>query len=179
VTILGQHTAHELTDLLDAYDYQLGQLDAAGQRVSATWMAADDAGYLGWIADLASFKARYVPVAAKGRASAAACLLQDTGLVEDDWIACTVAFSPLNALDLRMRQAPAAVAAQAPTYPANPQPTAPDADLGAFKAADVATRGIDAAVKAAGSSLMPSTKTLVIAGVCAALGLGLVLKVAK
>lgn len=147
MTVLGAHTVAELRDLLNAYNYQQGELEKAADGARDHWVSQDAAGWTQWKADYDSWNASYQPVrtAANTLLAATATTLQNVVTAEPQYQDLAKAFAPMADLDRRFRQGPAA--AVAPSYGANPQPTAPDADLGAYKATDAGTRAMPDFVK--------------------------------
>lgn len=126
MTILGAHTAHELSDLLDA---KVHDVAAYADNVSRANTSAP--GWAAWLADWQSFLEGWGPVAdtaaeavASGKAS---WLGWDTDTEEDAYQSVLVAIHPLD--DLARRWTFGTFTAT-PT----PQPTAPDADLGTLNA---------------------------------------------
>lgn len=194
MTIAGSHTVAELRDVLNAYNYQQDQLAKAADGGRDNWVAKDAAGWNQWKADYDSWNASYQPVrdAANTLLAATATMLQNVTTCEPQYQALATAFAPMADLDRRFRQGPSA--AVAPSYDQNPQPTAPDADLGAYQASDAATRAMPDAVKTGIATFAPglvpqtadaknytpiSTTTWVLLAAGLVVGLGVVIKVAK
>jgi len=147
MTILGQHTGGELRDLLRAYDYQLAQLQEAAAAAAPAWSRSDPGEHDRWTADFAAWQASYHPVRQTAADSIAGWFEVDaTDTRETEYQALAAAFAPLADFDRRMRAAPAA-ASSAPTYPNNPQPSAPDADRGAYVAVDAGIAAMPAPVR--------------------------------
>jgi hypothetical protein len=156
--IRGQHTVHELHDLMAAYAFEQAALADAYSQSATAWAAADPASFAAWSAAWGNFQARIAPVwqrsqASEGAASATSTPSWDTvlaldtgGDVFDDlvtaWGDASATAPGLNTLDRELRATPAAHP-YAPTYKGLPQPTAPDLDLAAYKLADRAVRWIE------------------------------------
>lgn len=137
MTILGDHTVHELSELRDALTAQLGDLQTAYQTGAGAWAANNPQAFGSWIA-------RYdAAMPAWGAALDQAELtldltpqaLWDLEVAEQDYQGLAAAFAPFEALDGFLR-VPANGFPQAdlPNYSNTPQPTAPDADLAVGKA---------------------------------------------
>lgn len=197
MTLNGAHTIAELRDLMNAYDSQFSALSQAFDAAAASWHAADDAGATQWKADFDAWNAgSWQPARdhANTVLAGTSTVLQDIETDESTYQATAAAFAPMTDLDRRFRQAPTQVAAKAPTYADTPQPVAHDADLGAYKATDAATRAmpnvIKTAIATAAPGLVPKTAdqsnykaltgtqwALIIGGTV--VGLGVILKIAK
>ncbi|MDP9002365.1 MAG: hypothetical protein M3O46_19915 [Myxococcota bacterium] len=182
MTVFGSHTVHELSDQVTLQDAREAALARAGDLAAGAWEAADSRGHAQWVADFAAWLHAYQAPRAAAHAAVLGtpANLWDLVPAEDVYVAFVAAFHPWSDLNRRMIAAPASVAAFAPTKADDPPPgNAPDADLGVFKRADVATHAIDAAgasVASAVASVVPSTTKLAIVG---ALGLGALLLVAR
>jgi hypothetical protein len=182
MTILGKHTISELRDLLKAYDYQFDELSRAFDTASSEWANADTGGRDTWKRDFDAWNAStWQPARNRANTSLAgtATSLQDITTDEPTYQATATAFAPLVDFDRRLRTAPKAAAAYAPDYKSNPQPTAVDADLGAYKSADASTKVIEAAAKAANPLAGLSTTQKILYGAAAFVGLALFVKIAK
>lgn len=206
MTIGGQHTLHELSDLVTNLDSFVATMSASDANSWQTWSANDPAAADDWQRDWQSFVNRWgaASQAAHGAISnmtgAGPSTLGDalaapiSGLVEDfaivtggqaPWDTITneplyqatlLAYDPGNGdptafPDLDRRWSAQTVAPQ-PVYTVT-QPTAPDADLGAYKAADKGVQAVQAIASKAGAlvkSALPPTWVMV-AGAAAALAL--------
>jgi hypothetical protein len=184
MTILNHHSVAELRDWLAALDYQTGQVAAAYAAFAPGWQTHDAAAHQDWSADWKAFQTRYGIARAKalgsiGRAQLEVAVPDSMIPVEDEWQGVLHAVSRTRGLtakgdfqDLHDRL----VAAQGKPIDLSktPQPTATDADLGAYKIADAAIRAGEAAAR----DLKPSkgTGTLVIVGLGLILGVVLATK---
>lgn len=182
MTIMGSHTAHELSELLDNFEGFVSSVAKAYADGWHTWAYNDPAAADDWTRDWDSFRARWAKASTAAHAAVdagkASFLGWDASTNEAAYQALLLAYKPsdgdptsLPDLDRRWR---AAGKAPPPVYVAI-QPTAPDADLGAYKAADAGLKEVQAIAKAA----MPSTTKLVIAAVGFAVLAGIIVKVAK
>lgn len=183
MTILGKHTVHELSDLWNAYGFELDRLQGAGENAAQAWMAADNAGAQAFATAYNAARA-----ALETFADTVTGFLSDIGPSStptwDDWPAWSLtqgdiftelanAVGPLIAkADRLFRSAPAAIAAQAPSYDGMPRPTAPDADLKAFQLTDTALKKVEQA-----ATFATSSATMLALGIV--LGIGLVVAIRK
>ncbi len=145
MTILNQHTVHELDDLVKALSYQVAQVTSAYQQC-ASWKVRDPQGYAAWASDLSKATATWARVshAAMKVIGLTPHLGWDVVPAEGDYQAVAKAFEPFEDLIRTfIRESQCTL-----SMPSVPQPTAPDADLVAFKATDSATRWIDKEAKA-------------------------------
>ena len=167
MTILGKHTQRELSELVNNFD---GFVAAMQHTIDTggldSWQLAAPLDANAWRADWARFLARYHPAAAAARAAVGTTLAWDVLTAEPEYQALVVAFKPsdgaptsFDELDRRLRVANA----QAPDY-APTQPTAPDADLGAYKAADAGLQALGSLAQAAKASLPSPTNPWVLLG---------------
>jgi hypothetical protein len=184
MTVLGHHTVAELRDWLSALDYQAGQIANAHGAFAPTWKVRDAAALSHWEEDWQAFVARYGAARAKARAAIARAQFEigvpDSLIpVEDEWNGVQHALTKTPGTtskgdfqDLYNRLA--AAQAKPIDMSATPQPTATDADLNVFKAADATIR----AGEAAGRELAPSkgTGAMVVIGAGLALALLLALR---
>jgi hypothetical protein len=184
VTILNHHTVAELRDWLAALDYQIGQVAAAHAAFATIWELRDPVAHHEWAGDWKALQTRYGIARAKalgaiGRAQLEFGVPDSMIPVEDEWQGVLHALSHTVGVtakgdfqDLHDRL----VAAQGKPIDLSktPQPTATDADLGAYKIADAAIRAGEAAAR----DLKPSkgTGTLVIVGLGLILGVVLATK---
>lgn len=182
MTIAGFHTKHELGDLVAALDGQVQTMIGAIRSGFDAWNRASPGAAGAWKARWEVFYPRWVAAVAEARDASQPLISADVETAEPDYLALQAAFhgafdgDPFGfpALDRDLRaKAGAGGAVAAPTYDVA-QPTAPDADLAGFQAADSAAKALEKV--AAGAT---SPKTLIVAGLALAVGLGLVLKVAK
>jgi hypothetical protein len=179
MTVLGRHSVGELRDWLASIDYEMAQIASAYGLFAPVWQAQDPGSHQDWAADWAALQTRYG--AARGRAqSLLARARLELGIpdsvlpAEDEWQAVRhalartpgqVAKGDLQDLYARLEGAqgkPVDVSRV-------PQPTAPDADLAAFKAADATIRAGESAAR----QITPSKTTgaLLVVGLGFALGL--------
>lgn len=175
MTVLGQHTVNETLDLIRAKDTETG---AYGSERAALPSAPDAT----WDDDWATLLSKYT--AAKSdfdleRTTVTAA----TPLVSDDWRTTETTYqgilrslqqvdgtvSPGDLQDLANRFL--AAGGKAPDVGKAIQPTAPDADLNAYKAADAGVQDIAKAGTAVKGAL---TSKWVIGGACVAGLVGLV-----
>jgi len=186
MTVLGHHTVAELRDWLSALDYEAGQIASAYATFAPTWQAQDAATHHEWASDWKALQARYH--AARARAQFATLRAQiDVGVpdsmipVEDEWQGVLHALAKTPGAvgkgdfqDLYNRLS--AAQGKPVDVSKTPQPTATDADLSAYKAADVVIRAGESAARALSPSrVSPGTKILVGGGIL--LGLLLTAKV--
>jgi hypothetical protein len=184
MSVLGHHSVGELRDWLVDIDYQTAQIGAAYEAFAPAWQAQDTAAQHEWAGEWKALQARYA--AARGKAQAAIFRAKlDVGIpdslipVEDEWQAVLHALARTPGAvakgdfqDLYTRL----VAAQGKPVDLSkmPQPTAPDADLNVYKAADAVIRAGEAAAR----QITPSktTGTLIVVGLGLALGVLLATK---
>jgi len=171
MSVFGHHSVGELRDWLSAIEYQTGQLAAAYAAFGPAWQAKDAAGHNEWADDWRAFQARYG--AARARAQSAIERARwEVGVpdsvipVEDEWQAVlhALARSPgtTGKGDFQDLNARLVVAQGRPVdMSKTPQPTAVDADLSVYKAADTAIRvGENAARTMTGAKMSPVAKLL-------------------
>lgn len=173
MTFLNHHTVAELRDWLAAIDYQVNQVAAAYVAFVPTWQAKDATAYAEWAADWQRFQTRYAAAHAKAqRAIARAFGMPDSvSPVEDEWQEVLHALSRTAGVSAKgdfqdLHDRLVAVLGKPIDLSKTPQPTATDADLDAYKAADAAIKAGEAAVR----SVTPSRGT----GALIVVGLGLV-----
>lgn len=140
MTIFGQHTVHELQELIAAKDVEMNDLVNAGTSYKPTWDASDSASSTQWQTDLTALQARYNT--ARTNAESVIALSENSAIspdylpAESSWQAIltsvqqvpgTVTAGDLQDLYNRL------VAVTGYAYKSNvPQPTALDADLNAY-----------------------------------------------
>lgn len=187
MTILGAHTLHELSDLLvnlNGFVTDMGKTYDAGW---ADWSNKQPAEADDWKRDWTSFMNRWTPVmsdaVSKVEDGKSSTLGWDLTTDENTYQSVLLAYKPSDGdptsfddLDRRLRAGKDAP--PPPVYHVVP-PSAPDSDLGAYKAADQGVKAVQTTVSAAKSTLMPSTKNLIIGGTIAAVVLGIIVKIAK
>lgn len=140
MTIFGQHTVHELDDLLKALSYEVDQISRASADCAA-WKQRDPQGYSAWTSEWSKFIAEWAHVShvAMRRVELTPHATWDYVPLEDDYQRLLRAFQPSHELERRfLRESQCTV-----TMSAVPQPTAPDFDLQAYQAADSATKWIE------------------------------------
>jgi hypothetical protein len=179
MTFLGHHALGELRDWLAAIDYEAGQIGSAYAAFAPTWQAQDPVAHRAWLGDWQSLQSRYGVARAKAQ-SAIGHARWEVGVpdsmipVEDEWQGVLHALSKTPGAtgtgdfqDLYNRL----TAAQGRPVDMSklPQPTAADADLTAYKAADTVIRAGEAVAR----QITPSKGT----GTLVVVGLGLVLGV--
>lgn len=144
------HSAHELSDLLNALTYQVGQITNAFNSAKAQWQANDSAGQQAWATQYQSALTAWTPIATECATFVQAIRMQAAGNVlaaDWDWApaisntgidlfdALAKAFMPFEDLDRELRRS-RTYPGPLPTYPDTPQPTAPDFSLAAYQVAD-------------------------------------------
>jgi hypothetical protein len=184
MSVLGHHSVGELREWLVDLDYQMEQIGAAYSSFAPAWQAQDAPSHREWAGEWTSLQTRYGAARAKAQGAIFRSKL-DVGIpdsllpVEDEWQAVlhalartpgTTAKGDLQDLYDRL----AAAQGRPIDLSKRPQPTAPDADLVAFKTADAALRAGEAAVR----EITPSktTGTWVVVGLGLALGVLLATK---
>ena len=179
MTILGHHTVAELRDWLAAVDYQANQIAGSFKSFAPTWSAHDGATARDWSSDWSAFLSRYRTARARallviGRAQVELGIPDSVIPVEDEWqgVQNALARTPGSIAkgdfqDLYNRLS--AAQAKPIDMSATPQPTAVDADLGAYKAADAVIRAGENVARTVAPS--KSTGVMVLLGV--GLGFGL------
>ena len=155
MTLFGAHVVSEVSDLLNVWDARILQLQDQANAYYDTWEKKDAAGHADWMKDWDALVARWAP--AKDHAKTiilATPHMQDYTPAENVWQELLNALAPgqtghINKGDFDDLSARMTAAGKPAVYTgaANAQPTAVDADLGAYKAADTAVKGIDAAGK--------------------------------
>jgi hypothetical protein len=101
-TINGAHTIHELSDLLDVFQYKVDSLRKAYETSRDDWQNADFMGFPAWEKDWQTFLARYQPVADWTRARIADG--KKSGTAETALSAASMVFHPLSALGIQGNQ---------------------------------------------------------------------------
>lgn len=205
MTISGQHTLHELADLLSNFDSFAATLAAAHDSGWQAWSATDPAAADDWQRDWDSFVARWTPASQTAHARIQTVSTGDVALaglsaaltdplgglkvlyaeatgtqtdldkVTDEALyqATLAAWNPSDGdptgFDELQRRWGAQKAAPQPTYTVT-QPTAPDADLGAYKAADKGVQAVQRVAQQAGAlvkSALPPTWVMLLGGAAA------------
>jgi hypothetical protein len=173
--ILGMHTIGELSDLLDALSYTVGQLTAAYNECADAWKAADAASHDAWKADFDKGLARFGT--AWDEAHALLWLPDLTPIVDilpgvlpsaatKAWKDVTSTIHTFTELDRRMR---AAGICSSPTYKDMPQPTRSDVDLKAYNLSGDVLAGIKKGVRAVGEAATSPVPWLAAGGILALL----------
>lgn len=167
------HTAHELRNLWDAYQFEVQALNHALANAWGAWSKADAAGFQQFNSDWATFSQAFslfgevvdrvlAPVVGasgdedttpaydpenltQGDQFDRLVALFVTGTPDGDPSATTYTTTSFNGLDARFRTGPAA--SFAPSYVGIPQPDAPDLGLSAYKFTDAAYTAIGNAAK--------------------------------
>jgi len=181
MTVLEHHSVAELRDWLSAIDYEIGQVGAAYAAFAPAWQAQDSAAHQDWASDWKSLQSRYGAARAKAqsvldRARFVVGVPDSMIPAEDEWqgVVRALAKTPgaIAKGDFQDLCNRIGTAQGRPVELSKiPQPTAADADLNVFKAADTAIRAGEAAVR----KITPSkgAGALVVLGL--GLGVGLVL----
>jgi hypothetical protein len=145
-TIAGVPTAHELWDLMMALDYQVAQLALWQTGCIAAWAKTDAASANAWAAAfnkaVPAWVAEYEKEAAYVDGVIEGSVSWDLYPSGSEWSAILDAFAPFHDL---FRQAAAQTACAAPSFPATPQPTAPDLDLSTYLLAGRALAAVSSA----------------------------------
>ena len=184
MTVLGHHTVGELRDWLAAIDYQAAQVASAYAAFAPTWQVQDAPAHREWAGEWTSLQSRYGAARARAQGAITRAKLEigipDSMIpVEDEWqgVLHALAKTPGTSAksdfqDLYNRL----VAAQGKPIDMSkiPQPTAVDADLSAYKAADTVIKTGEAVAR----KVTPSkgTGTLVVVGLGLVLGILLATK---
>jgi hypothetical protein len=145
MTILGQHTVHELDDLVKALSYQVSQITTANLNCKG-WPQRDPQGYANWADQLAKATTAWGDVvhSVMRRIELTPELTWDVVPAEGDFQAIAKAFEPFEDLTRTfMAQAQCAI-----SFDKTPQPTAPDLDLTAYKVSDSAVKWVEKQEKA-------------------------------
>jgi hypothetical protein len=184
MTVLGQQTVAELRDLLAAKDYTVRQIEQAYAEFAPSWSSRDAAAATQWKADWTAFRKRYDVARAGAQHAidfAKLTPVSDSLLPADsEFQAVLRALKQVDGTitkgDLQDLYSRISSAGKAPDVSQTPQPTAPDADLRAYKAADTAVKTVEQAERAVAKSAESALSPKVV--VFGLLGLGLVLGVA-
>jgi hypothetical protein len=140
MTILGQHTVHELNDLVNALSYEVTQTQAAG--ISCTsWMQRDPTAYADWSTKLMQAMGGWSTAVhvAMVRIDETPQSMWDVVPAEPHFQDCLKAFAPFDDLIrtfMGVSQCPIALDKV-------PQPTAADLDLNMYQGADKATKWLE------------------------------------
>jgi len=140
MTILGQHTVHELNDLVNALSYEVSQTMKANVACTS-WMQRDPKAFANWNTQLMQAMAGWSTAVhvAMVRIDETPQALWDTVPAEQHFQDCLTAYHPFDDLIRTFIQV-----AQCPiSFDAMPQPTAADFDLSAYQSADKATKWIE------------------------------------
>jgi hypothetical protein len=139
MTILGEHTVHELNDLVTALSYEVSQTMKANIACT-TWAQNDPQAFADWNTKLMQTMAGWSTAVhvAMVRIGETPQALWDTVPAEAHFQDCLTAYHPFDDLIRTfMQQSQCAI-----SFDQMPQPTAPDFDLDAYKSADKATKWI-------------------------------------
>jgi hypothetical protein len=140
VTILGEHTVHELNDLVTALSYEVSQTMKANIACT-TWAQNDPKAFADWNTKLMQTMAGWSTAVhvAMVRIGETPQALWDTVPAEAHFQDCLTAYHPFDDLIRTFMQQ-----SQCPiSFDQMPQPTAADFDLDAYKSADKATKWIE------------------------------------
>lgn len=140
MTILGQHTVHELDDLVKALGFEVQQIQA-GAVACRGWMLRDPQAFATWNTQLINAMAGWSKAVsiAKMRIDETPQALWDTVPAEPHFQGCLDAFKPFDDLTRTFLQQSGCTI----SFDGMPQPTAPDFDLRGYQVADRATKWID------------------------------------
>jgi hypothetical protein len=161
MTILGEHTAHELSDLLTAKQANVAALSAAAMQAGASVDTTSPA-WNAWLARYTSFLNAWNDTAANAQKiveNDESSILGWDYTTEESWYnAVLTASDPISGLSVDFAKIPGNPQANYGATSVTPQPTAPDADLStlnALNAAPVVGAGgaIDQGVAAATSAV--------------------------
>jgi hypothetical protein len=148
MTILGKHTVAEIRDLLNAYNYQYDSLSRAFDGAKSQWLSQEPTTATQWKNDFDAWNSDvWQPARTKANTvlNSTVTTMQTLTTDETTYQMLAASFLPLTDFDRRFRASSVRVAA--PKYENNPQPQAPDADLGAYKNVDAGTQAMPDAVK--------------------------------
>lgn len=140
MTILGEHTVHELNDLVTALSYEVSQTMKANVSCTA-WAQRDPNAFADWNTKLLQAMSGWSDAVhvAMVRIGETPQALWDTIPAEAHFQGCLTAFAPFHDLIRTFEQQ-----SQCPiSFDQMPQPTAPDFDLNVYKSADTATKWIE------------------------------------
>jgi hypothetical protein len=140
MTILGEHTVHELNDLGNALSYEVSQTMKASVACTS-WMQRDPKAFADWNTALMQAMGGWSTAVhiAMVRIDETPQALWDTVPAEPHFQGCLTAYHPFDDLIRTFIQV-----SQCPiSFDAMPQPTAPDFDLSAYQSADKATKWIE------------------------------------
>ncbi len=185
MTILGLHTAHELSDLLDAKNSNINSLSAALAGVTSS-VDLSDPTWAKWMSDYQAFMASWATANSYASTLVAADKASLTGwdytTEEAAYAQILSVLPPFDDLVSRWASLPSnpdpTEANAAPT----PQPTAPDSDLNTFNASAPVANAVDQVVADAESaakavsSALSSPKLLIVAGAVGLLAVLLVVR---
>jgi hypothetical protein len=140
MTILGEHTVHELDDLVKALGFEVQQIQAANIACRA-WMQRDPQAFATWNTQLIQAMAGWSKAVgiAKTRIDETPQALWDAMPAEAHFQGCLDAFHPFEDLIRTFLQQSGCTV----SFDGVPQPTAPDFDLRQYQLADRATKWID------------------------------------
>jgi hypothetical protein len=140
MTILGEHTVHELNDLVNALSYEVTQTQKAIIACTA-WAQRDPAAFADWNTKLVQAMAPWSDAlhVAMVRIGETPQALWDAVPAEAHYQGCLTAYHPFDDLIRTFIQA-----SQCPiSFDQMPQPTANDLDLSVYQGTDKATKWIE------------------------------------
>jgi hypothetical protein len=140
MTILGEHTVHELNDLVNALSYEVSQTMKANVACTS-WMQRDPKAFADWNTKLVQAMTGWSTAVhiAMVRIDETPQALWDTVPAEPHFQGCLTAYAPFDDLIRTFIQA-----SQCPiSFDQMPQPTAADFDLDVYKSTDKATKWIE------------------------------------
>jgi hypothetical protein len=161
MTILGQHTVHELNDLVKALSYEVSQIMAANVACTS-WAQRDPKAFADWNTQFVQAMAGWSPAVhiAMTRIDETPQAMWDVVPAEPHFQGCLKAFVPFHDVIRTFMQV-----SQCPiSFDNMPQPTATDTDLDVYKSADKATKWIEKTGQAAAGKTK-SYAPVVVAGV--------------
>jgi hypothetical protein len=159
VTILGEHTVHELNDLVTALSYEVSQTMKANIACT-TWAQNDPKAFADWNTKLMQTMAGWSTAVhvAMVRIGETPQALWDTVPAEAHFQGCLTAYHPFDDLIRTfVQQSQCSI-----SFDQMPQPTAADFDLDAYKSADKATKWIEQQGSAAASKAKSYVPVLVL-----------------
>jgi hypothetical protein len=140
MTILGEHTVHELNDLVNALSYEVTQTQKA-IIACTSWAQRDPAAFADWNTKLVQAMAPWSDAlhVAMVRIGETPQALWDAVPAEAHYQGCLTAYHPFDDLIRTFMQASQCSI----SFDQMPQPTANDLDLSVYQGADKATKWIE------------------------------------
>ena len=161
MTILGEHTVHELNDLVNALSYEVTQTQKA-IIACTSWAQRDPKAFADWNTKFVQLMGPWADAlhVAMVRIGETPQALWDAVPAEAHYQGCLTAYHPFDDLIRTFMQASQCTI----SFDQMPQPTADDLDLDAYKGADKATKWIEKTGQAAAGKAK-SYAPVVVAGV--------------